>query len=158
MLALAAGLLRASDTADLVYRFHLGSHFAKVEWSAAATGNWDVEVAVDPANCQVTCSYKLKHNSPAARLLAPPVVVVRVYSDFVSLPEQFTADPAGLEFPSAAAKLQTSQGFFYLPGRKLRRVRPLVARLHLETARQADPPEFAGGTSNLSTLAIPLRV
>ena len=116
---MAAGLLRAADSPDFLYRFRLPVRAARVEWTSASVGNWDVSVTVDTAKCQLTCAYRLRRNSPAARMLAPPVVSVLVYSNFVSLPQKLTVDPAGLEFPTAAAKFRPRFDYPYLPGRKL---------------------------------------
>jgi hypothetical protein len=158
LLALAAGLLRASDSADLIYRFRIANRAAKVEYTSAAVGNWDVQVTVDPVTCQITCSYRLKRNSPAAHLLAPPVVVVRVYSNFVSLPDAMTIDPAGLDVPSAVGKPKPSAGFLYLPGRKLLAASPPRILSALPAAAHAERPEIVSRRSDLSALTLPLRI
>ena len=158
LLALAAGLLRASDSADLIYRFHIANRAAKVEWSSVAAGNWDVKVTVDPASCLVTCSYRLKRSAPAAHLLAPPVVVVRVYSNFVSLPDTLTVDPAGLEFPSAGARRSPSAGFLYLPGRKLLAASPPQIRAELAASADVGQPGTIARHSDRSALTLPLRL
>jgi len=68
-LALAAGLLRAADSPEFLYRFRLPNRATKVEWTSTGAANWDVTVTVD-AKCRLTCSYRVKRGSPAARLLA----------------------------------------------------------------------------------------
>jgi hypothetical protein len=155
---LAAGLLRAADSPEFLYRFHLSSRAARVEWTSASAGSWDVTVRVDDANCQLICAYRLKRNSPAARLLAPPVVSVLVYSDFVSLPDKLTVDPAGLEFPAAAAKSRPRSGFLYLPGRRLLAAAPSQVYTALPALSQVGRVPVAGKVPAPSRLNAPLRI
>jgi len=157
LLALAAGLLRAADSPEFLYRFHLPNRATKVEWTSTGAANWDVTVTVD-AKCRLTCSYRVKRGSPAARLLAPPVVVVRVYSDYVSLPHKLTVDPAGLEFPWAAAKNRPRSGNPYLPCRKLVAGAPPWVYAALPAASQAAHLSVPGATPGPSPLHAPLRI
>ena len=118
------GLLRASDSPDFVYRIRLASPDAKVEWSASHTGaisqNWEVTVAVDRQACEVSCSYRLKRGSGLkVPTLAPPKVVVQVYSDGVSLPQTVSIDPGGLDLPAFMRRAVVSPDRLYMPVRKL---------------------------------------
>ncbi len=158
LLALAAGLLRAADSPEFLYRFHLPNRASKVEWTSTGAANWDVTVTVDAAKCRLTCSYRLKRDSPAARLLAPPVVVVRVYSDYVSLPYKLKVDPAGLEFPWAAAKSRPWSGNPYLPRRKLVAAAPPWVYSVSPAASQVARLAVADRTPGLSPLHAPLRI
>ena len=119
LLAVAAGLLRAADSPDLLYKLRLPHSAAKVEWSSAQVGNWEVTVTVDPATCELSCAYRLKRHSVAANLLAPPAVVFRIYSDGVSAPSTVTVDPAGLTSPTACGRACQFRGRAYLPGRRI---------------------------------------
>ncbi|MDR3703394.1 MAG: hypothetical protein P4L56_27345 [Candidatus Sulfopaludibacter sp.] len=158
LLALAAGLLRAADSPEFLYRFHLPSRAAKVDWTSASAGNWDVTVTVDAVKCRLTCAYRLKRGSPAASLLAPPVVFVRVYSDFVSLPYKLTVDPAGLEFPAAAARFRPRYDYPYLPGRKLVATAPPRVLTALPSLSRVGRAPVASRTPRLSSLDAPLRI
>ncbi len=158
LLALAAGLLRAADSPEFFYRFHLPTRPARVEWTSTGPANWDVTVTVDAATCRLTCSYRLKRSSPAARLLAPPVVVVRVYYDLVSLPYKLTVDPAAHQSTSAAAKCRLRCGNPYLPGRKLVAAAPSRAYAPLPAASQVARVSIASRKPGLSPRSAPLRI
>lgn len=118
LLALAGGFLRAAESPDLVYKLRLPRSAARVDWHGAIPANWDVTVSVDPETCVLSCEYRLKRHSPAAKLIAPPALTLRVYSDFVSLPQTFVVDPAGLESPSLVRMAAAFPGATYIPGRK----------------------------------------
>lgn len=118
------GLLRASESPDFVYRIRLANPDARVEWSASHTGpisqNWEVTVAVDRQACEVSCSYRLKRSSGLhVQMLAPPKVVVQVYSDGVSLPQTVSIDPGGLDIPALTRRALESRDKLYMPVRKL---------------------------------------
>jgi len=158
LLVLAAGLLRAADSPELIYRLHLSNHVTRVEWTSAKLGNWDVTVSVDAVTCELVCAYRLKRGSPAAHILAPPPVVVHVYSDAVSLPERVTVDPAGLEFPVAAGKLRPQQNFGYLPARKIFAAAPPWAREDLQTSWSRPWVASTNRLAAFPALTAPLRI
>ncbi len=156
LLALAAGILRAADTPDLVYKFHLALPAAKAEWSSTGVSNWDVTVTLDAAKCEITCAYRLKRQSPAYRL-APPAVAVRIYSDLVSVPDVVTVDPAGLNLPTAARNLPGPKDHPYIPGRKVIAAAPPQASEGLPAASPQRQPDSAGRPPALAAAA-PLRI
>jgi hypothetical protein len=155
---MVAVALRAADSPDLVYKFHLLKPAAKVEWTSASVGNWDVTVTVDPAQCELSCAYRLKRNSPAAHLLAPPAVVVRVYSDLVSIPRTVTFDPAGLNLPAAARRVPLSRDSPYMPGRRLLAAALPPTRGHLPPAPPQSHHSSASRAPVLPAAAAPLRI
>lgn len=116
------GLLRATEAPDLVYRIRLASPNAKVEWSeghaSLVPSNWEVTVTVDRQACEVSCSYRLKRDG-VRPVLAPPKVIVQVYTDGVSLPQTVDIDPGDLESPVAGRRASVTPNRLYMPARKL---------------------------------------
>ncbi len=158
LLALAAGLLRAADTPNFLYKFHLPGRAVQVDWTPLQRSDWDVTVRVDPANCEIICEYRLKTGRTAARLVAPPAMRLRVFTDFVSLPLKLTLDPGGVENPSAMAQARAPSDSPYLPGRKLiafARPERLGTTPATGTPAERERPAFAAPAA---TLAAPLRL
>ena len=81
MLGLAAILcLPGALHADNTYRFRMPETQApiSVEWSVTSVSpDWEIELAFDPALCEISCTYRLKRNTT---LLLPPVTTIRVYA------------------------------------------------------------------------------
>jgi hypothetical protein len=123
-IAFVPGMLRAADSPDLIYRVRIANPTARVEWAASLSGlvsnDWEVTVTVDRDACEVSCAYRLKRDRTVrSASLAPPKIVVQVYSDGVSLPQTVSIDPSGLDFPAATHRAVISRDRLYMPARKL---------------------------------------
>jgi len=123
-IAFVPGMLRAADSPDLIYRVRIANPTARVEWAASLSGlvsnDWEVTVTVDREACEVSCAYRFKRNGAIrSASLAPPKIIVQVYSDGVSLPQTVSIDPAGLDFPAATRRAVVSRDRLYMPVRKL---------------------------------------
>jgi len=158
LLALAACTLHAAGSTELVYKLHLPNPAARVEWTAPIPANWEVTVAVDTARCQLFCVYRIKRGTPSGVLLAPPTVVIRIYSDFVSIPQTVTVDPAGLTLPTAAGETDAPRDCPYMPGRKLFAAVP-VRRAAGAPSTPPQPQHFSASHAGPATAAaVPLRI
>ncbi|SPE40726.1 hypothetical protein SBA3_3880019 [Candidatus Sulfopaludibacter sp. SbA3] len=151
-------MLRAAESPDLIYKFHLARPPAKAEWSSTRVGNWDVTVTWDAAKCEISCAYRFKRQPTAANLLAPPVVSVRLYSDFVSIPEVVTVDPAGLSLPTVALHSAVSSNQPYIPGRKLAAAVPPRVCEGLAAASPQLQQFSVSRPAALAAATVPLRI
>jgi len=103
-----------------------------------ASAEWEVTASYDSALCEIHCSWRRKRDAfgrtPLISLFQPTVAIIRIYTDFASLPATVIVDPAGLGSPRAASSLSSNHEAAFMPARRLLGV--TLARL-LHTAPPA---------------------
>src|SRR5579872_379710 len=60
--------------------------------ATAATGDWEVTIALDLARCEITCVYRRLRETTH---LLPPVAEIHLHSESGPLPDAVVLDPAG---------------------------------------------------------------
>jgi hypothetical protein len=108
-----AGILQAQP----VYKFYVphAAPVSRIETASPGAG-WEVTVSYDTERCVIACTYRRMR---FARLLAPPVVALRIYADSASKPETVIVDPTNLRLPAALKDEPTTPDPLCLPARSL---------------------------------------
>lgn len=123
LVCLAGSLRAAASDARFTIRTRVAHAPARIDWSVAHAGEWDVTVGYDAARCEVYCAYRLKRDEfdrpRLTGLLVPPIAAIRVYADSASAPETVIIDPGGLEQPELMGRAVPAVESVYLPGRRL---------------------------------------
>jgi hypothetical protein len=126
--------------------------------SVTRQGNWEVSVSFDPVLCEISCVYRLRTDRlgrpPAADLLLPPVIDIRLFSDGAAVPWTVTVDLARTREPGIVSWARAELDPSALPTARVPQ-RPVSSQIAVSSTSAPRPPRHR---SAVRLVPLPLRV